>query len=406
MNLNTVADVPSFSSITPAVRVHAGPGALEKLPRELDRLDARRAFVICGNSVATRTPLLARVRDILETRYAGAYTRLGKDAPVGDVQEAARLAREVGADALIAIGAGSVLKAVRVVAILMAEDGAPETLATQYPEGRPPISPRLHAPKPPIFNVVTAATSAQNRGGAALKNPGGPRLEYFDPKTRPTAIFWDAEALLTAPPSLALSTGVGVYWRALMNAGAIRRANPLVQASRLHAYTLARDALPRMTDPGDAQARIDMCAAALLQNRDEDDGGRPFDAHWIARSVYALGAALFNQAAHLDQGTTHALLTAPALRHFGDLCPDNVKELAVALGLDPQQDTGPADAVADAVHQLFAGLGLPMRLRELDVTPELFPTALEHSLQNFNADRAREMVKHRARLEALLHDAY
>src|SRR5690606_37720330 len=136
----------------------------------------------------------------------------------------------------------------------------------------------------------TAATSSQHRGGAALKNPaGGPRLEYFDPKTRPAAIFWDADALLTAPPSLAHSTGLGVFWRALMNIGAVRGANPLVQASRLHAYTLALGALPRMRDPQDAEARIDMCAAALLQNRDEDDGGRPMDAHWIARSVYALG---------------------------------------------------------------------------------------------------------------------
>src|SRR5690606_20037340 len=156
------------------------------------------------------------------------------------------------------------------------ESGLPETLCTQYPEDGPPISPRLSSPKVPIFNVLTAATSAQNRGGAALKHPrGGPRLEFFDPKTRPTAIFWDEDALLTAPPSLAISTGLGVFWRALMNVAAIERANPLVQASRLHAYTLAQAALPNMGDASNARARVDMCAAALLQNRDEDDGGRP-----------------------------------------------------------------------------------------------------------------------------------
>src|SRR5690606_7025650 len=139
--------------------------------------------------------------------------------------------------------------------------------------------------------------------------------------------------LLTAPPSLALSTGLGVFWRALMNAGAVQGANPLVQASRLHAYTLAHGALGRMRDQTDAQARIDMCAAALLQNRDEDDGGQPFDAHWIARSVYALGAALFNQAPQLDQGLTHALLTGPAIRHFGELSPEAVEDMTTALGL-------------------------------------------------------------------------
>lgn len=399
-------DIDSFSSVTPSVRIHAGAKALERLPRELDRLDIKRAFIVCGRSVATRTPLLERLRNILGTRYAGAYTSLGKDAPLEDVLAAVIQARAVNADALIAIGAGSVLKAVRVISILLKEAGSPETLATQYPDSRSPVSPKLLAPKPPIFNVLTAATSAQNRGGAALKSAlGGPRLEFFDPKTRPAVIFWDADALLTAPPTLAFSTGLGVFWRALMNVGAVRDANPLVQASRLHAYTLAREALPRMQDDQDARARIDMCAAALLQNRDEDDGGRPFEAHWIARSVYALGSALFNQAGQLDQGTAHAILTGPALRHFGDLCPESVIDIGRALNMEIDTHNCTEQA-AEAVTQWFSGLGISMRLRDFGISRDIFPDVIDHSMQNFNADRTREMLQHRSRLQATLADAY
>ena len=74
-----------YSSISPGVRIHAGEDALGLLPREAARLGARRVFIVCGNSVATRTPLLARLRDLLGDRYAGAYPRLGKDAPLEDV---------------------------------------------------------------------------------------------------------------------------------------------------------------------------------------------------------------------------------------------------------------------------------------------------------------------------------
>lgn len=397
----------TFSSITPAVRIHAGAGALERLPRELERLGVRRAFALCGRSVATRTPLLDRVAALAGARHAGAYTALGKDAPLDDVVAATEQARAAGADCLVAIGAGSVLKAGRVVAILLAESGSPASLATQYPPGQPPVSPRLRAPKVPIINILTAATSAQHRGGAALKDTaGGPRLEFFDPKTRPAAIFWDADALLTAPPALARSTGLGVFWRALMNAGAVREANPLVQASRLHALALARAALPRMADARDARARIDMCAAALLQNRDEDDGGRPMDAHWIARVVYALGAALFNQAAQLDQGTTHALLTGPAVRHFGGLCPQAVTDIAQALSIGVEDAPDGMDRIGEAVGQWFTRLGIPMRLRDFGVSPDLFPAVVDHALQNFNADRHRELSRHRPRLVAVLNDAY
>jgi alcohol dehydrogenase class IV len=392
-----------FSSISPGVRIHAGDDALRMLPREVSRLGARRAFIVCGNSVATRTPLLGRIRDLLGDCYAGAYTRLGKDAPLEDVQEAVRQASDCQADLLIAIGAGSVLKGARVIAIGLGEGGELEQLATQYPEDGPPVSPRLLRPKPPIFNVLTAATSAQTRAGAALRRSnGGPRLEYFDPKTRPAVIFWDAEALSSAPPSLAFSTGLGVFWRALMNAGAVRQANPLVQASRLHAYTLSRSALLRLRDPGDIQARLDMCAAALLQNRDEDDGGRPFDAHWVARSVYALGAALFNCVPHLDQGATHALMTAPAIRHFADLCPDAVAQMGLALGL-PVADAAIPGRVAEAVESLMGSLGLPDRLD--GVSQQNREQALESSLFNFNADRTRELSQYGDRLLAVLQES-
>ncbi len=389
-----------FSSISPGVRIHAGADALALLPREVARLGARRVFIVCGNSVATRTPLLGRLHDLLGESYAGAYTRLGKDAPLEDVQEAVRQASACQADLLVAVGAGSVLKGTRVIAMALGEGGALEQLATHYPEQGAPVSPRLRQPKPPIFNVLTAATSAQNRAGAALRRSnGGARLEFFDPKTRPVAIFWDAEALSSAPPSLALSTGLGVYWRALMNIGAVREANPLVQASRLHAYTLAQAALPRLPDPGAVQARLDMCAAALLQNRDEDDGGRPFDAHWVARSVYALGAALFNSVPHLDQGATHVLMTPAAIREFGLLCPDAIRQMGVALGL-PENVAESPERVAEAVQALIRELGLPERLQ--GVSEEHRAQALESSLYNFNADRTREMHLHRDRLQAIL----
>jgi alcohol dehydrogenase class IV len=45
-----------------------------------------------------------------------------------------------------------------------------------------------------------------------LKNPDlDHRMEYFDPKTRPQAIFLDAESLLSAPAELMRSTATTVF---------------------------------------------------------------------------------------------------------------------------------------------------------------------------------------------------
>ncbi|MFH3579288.1 iron-containing alcohol dehydrogenase, partial [Acinetobacter baumannii] len=86
-----------------------------------------------------------------------------KDSTYASVVAAKEAAVRAGADLLIAAGGGSVLVAVRAVAIFMAETGDPFALMTQYPEGRPAYSPRLLAPKPPIINIPTTPTSAMNR---------------------------------------------------------------------------------------------------------------------------------------------------------------------------------------------------------------------------------------------------
>lgn len=398
----------AFTSVSHAVRIHAGLRALDALPAEVRRVSASRIFVVCGRSVAQHSGIIERLQDLLGDTLAGAFTRLSKDAPLPDVLEAVEAARQCRADLLLAIGAGSVLKAARVIAILLAESAPIEQLVTQYPVNEPPFSPRLRQPKLPIINILTAATSAQSRAGAALKNTdAGYRMEFYDPKTRPLAIFWDADALLSAPPSLALSTGMGVYWRALMNIGAVEQANPLVQGSRYQAFRLASRAIGRMADPHDCQARIDMCAAALLQNRDEEDGGRPFDAHWIARVVYALGAATFNLVEGVDQGSAHAALTGPALRHFGALAPQAVQAIGQTLQVPHgANQTDYHRLVGDAADHHFQSLGMPASLSELGVARAQLPEILRLSLRNFNADRERGLMRNQELVQATLEDAW
>lgn len=174
-------------------RVYSGKNALGNLPAELKRNRAKRAYIICGRSVSRKTDLIRNMRALLGEACVGVYDEMGKDTPLPDVLAARDGARAAGADLLIAVGAGSVIQGVRIVAILLAEQGSPYELMTQYPEdGRAAISPRLMAPKLPIINVVTASTGAANRAGSPAKAEGlDYRMEFFDPKTRPVAVmFW------------------------------------------------------------------------------------------------------------------------------------------------------------------------------------------------------------------------
>jgi alcohol dehydrogenase class IV len=386
-----------FRAVGYPLRLYSGQDALENLPAELKRRGAKRAFVVCGRSVSRKTPLVSRIRGILGDSLAGVFDEMAKESPLSAVTAARDAAREAKADLLIAIGAGSVVQATRVVAILLAETRPVEELITQYPDNAPAISPKLLAPKLPIINVLTAATSAQNRAGSAVKGESlDHRMEFFDPKTRPVAVFWDSDALLTAPPSLARNTGAAVFWRSAMNMGAASMT-PLVEGDRLQALRLARNALPRLANASDPAPRIELCAAAFLQNRDADDGGMLVEKHWVGRVVYAFAAALFNKHEHVSQGEANNALTPGVMRRLGYRDPDAMCRIAEALDAwhegDPV-DTAPERAAA-ALERAFESIGSPTRLSQLDIPRDSLPAILENSFKNFNADPKREFIRER-----------
>jgi alcohol dehydrogenase class IV len=386
-------------------RLYSGTDALERLPEEIARHKAGRAFIVCGRTVSRKTPLIARMKQILGERFAGLYDEIDKDTS-RSVVRAAELARAAQADLVIGVGAGSVIQGTRIVTILLAEKKPIEELVTQYPEHGPAISPRLLAPKLPIINVLTAPTTAQNRAGSRMKDDATARgMEFFDPKTRPAAIFWDKEALLTAPLSL-IRTGAGTIWcRSAMNLGGIGE-NPMVEGNRQQSYRLAAGALSRIGNPADAGPRFDLCAATLLQNREADDGGTQFARHWAMRVSYAFSTAIISIFPQVGQGEAYAALTGTMLRRLGNRDPEAMARIAAGIGVREGATADTPERIARKMEEVFQSLGMPTRLSGLNIERGKLPLVLEHSLKNFNADPKRDFVKERELLAEILDAAW
>ena len=387
-------------------RLYSGEDALDKLPDEVARNRARRAFIVCGRTVSRKTPLISRMRQLLGEQLAGVFDEIDKDTSRSSVTRAADAARAAKADLVIGVGAGSVIQGARIVAILLAEKRPVEELVTQYPEHGPAISPKLMEPKLPIINVLTAPTTAQNRAGSRMKDDTTARgMEFFDPKTRPAAIFWDSDALLTAPLSL-IRTGAGtIYCRAVMNLGA-QTENPLVEGDRLQSYRLTAGALPRIADPADPAPRFDLCAATLLQNRENDDGGSQMARHWVMRVTYAFSTSLISVFPHVGQGDAYAALIGATLRRLGGRDPEAMARIAAALGAGDAAAVDIPERIAVKMEAVFQSLGMPTRLSGLNIDRARLPQVLEHSLKNFNADPKRDFVRERELLAGILESAW
>ncbi len=397
-----------FRAVHLPYRLYSGKNALDKLPDEVGRLKARRAFIVCGRTVSRKTPLISRIRGLLGESCAGVFDEVDKDTSRSSMVRAADAARAAQADLIVGVGAGSVIQGARIVTILLAEKRPIEDLITQYPEHGPAVSARLMEPKLPIINVLTAPTTAQNRAGSRMKDDETARgMEFFDPKTRPAAIFWDEDALLTAPVSLIRTTAAAVYSRAVMNLGGIG-INPLVEGDRLQAYRLASGALPRIADPADVAPRYELCAVTLLQNRENDDGGAQFERLWAVRVAYALSTALIAICPHVGQGEAYSALMGTVTRRLGARDPEAMARIAKALGIW-EECVSPAQApqrVADKLDATFRSIGMPIRLSELNIDRAVFSRLVEHSLTNFNADPRREFARESETLAEVLEAAW
>src|SRR5437868_3418766 len=92
--------------------IHFGPGCVrEKLGGELDRLGAKRAFVI--TTASARKAAGRDVESLLGPRMVGLFDRITQHSPASGVMEAAQAAREARADLLVSVGGGSPIDAAK-----------------------------------------------------------------------------------------------------------------------------------------------------------------------------------------------------------------------------------------------------------------------------------------------------
>ena len=370
-------------------RLYCGRQALEQgLKESVARIGAKRAFVVCSPSIDQRTDTVRRIAAALGELYAGVFHGIEKDSTYASVCAAKQAAIEAKADLLIAAGGGSVIVATRAVAIFMAEPGDPFELMTQYPEDKPAYSPRLLAPKPPIINLPATPTSAMNRAGTGLKNPDlDHRMEYFDPKTRPQAIVLDEEVLRGTPADVLRSTATTVF-AGLVGARSQLDVNPLADGDQSQAFRLAHRAYLRLADePQDPTLRRDLCLAAFLQNRAEDDGLRRFRGGPFSGN-YAVSTALHVRYPRVGQGESTAVVHAARIRLSEAFDLPSARRVAQSLAVwrDGMDGRAAALAVADRLEQLYLRMGMPIRLRDIAIPREDFPAIAAETVKNFNAN--------------------
>ena len=271
------------------------------------------------------------------------------------------VAREVQPEALVSVGGGSTHDTAKGMATLRAEGGDIHDYEIHFEPPDKVFIPSLTRLKIPILTVPTTMGGAElSRGAGFTDQRLGRKIVVADPGTIPRTILIDGKALATTPTSILVSTAMGQL-RIAVETVYSRRHNPIGDALALHAITRLVRYLPR-------------CAA-----KDIHDLLQIKTAACMASLANIGGLGLTTAAAHhvgglynVPHGEANAILLPHTMRFNLEASAERQVLIAEAMGIN----TGGMSphtaglAAADAVAQLCQQLGLPSRLRDVDVPQE------------------------------------
>ncbi|KAJ3173336.1 hypothetical protein HDU87_007710 [Geranomyces variabilis] len=167
-----------------------------------------RAFIVTGTSLATRTPLIKDLEQLLvggggdadpqstqKNRHAGTFAHIKQHAPVEQLDEATRLIlRDENIDTIISVGGGSPIDSAKAIIFRVHEQKKTRDRPTSW---------LRH------IAIPTTLSAAECTPNAGYTQRDGTKTGIKHPNCIPAYVFYDPSYVaLHTPPHLILSTGI------------------------------------------------------------------------------------------------------------------------------------------------------------------------------------------------------
>mmetsp|Transcript_29746 Transcript_29746/g.81482 ORF Transcript_29746/g.81482 Transcript_29746/m.81482 type:complete len:462 (+) Transcript_29746:81-1466(+) len=361
--------------------VYWGRPAAEALPEALEKLGAKRAFLMVSSSLRKNTSVVRDLERSLGSSCVGVWDGMPSHSPRAAVMSAARAARAAQADVIVTLGGGSLTDGAKVVRVAIAENvtQASGLDAFRYTPGDEKAGNPLRAT--PLMQQITIPTTlsageftwfAGCTNEAKKDQPGvTPKENYLYPAALPAAIILDPAMAEHTPSWLLLSTGLRSVDHCV-EALCSLAGNPYSDTMLKGALKLLVSGLRRIkVDPSDREAALD-CQMAIFQTVQGCQSGPKCGAS------HAIGHIL-GGAYDVPHGyTTCVALPAvlewnsadPAALHRQRLVREVFEELAAEGGDEAAARAARAKSASEHVRDLVSELGLPGSLREVGLKEE------------------------------------
>jgi len=348
-----------------------GRDAVNQLGEVARRLQAKRVLVITDPILAD-AGLIDRVHGpLLEAGVEVEIFTGGEPEPSLRAAEAcAKLGHKVRPDAVIGLGGGSNMDLAKLTATLLAYPGSPRRFFGDD---------QIPGPILPVICIPTTAGSGSEVSGAAVvtDTENHVKVGILSNYLRPRAAIVDPLLSQTCPPKVTADSGIDALTHAIEAFTAIdnevfplppgersiyQGRHPMGDMVAEKAIRLVGQFLRRaVRDGADLEAREGMALAALL-------GGMAFSNVGVAivhALEYPLGAAV-----HCSHGLGNGLLLPYVMEFNRSVRAPAFARIASWLGEDIEglDEDEASNRAVKAVRQLRADIGIPDRLRDLQVS--------------------------------------
>ncbi|MCO4320322.1 iron-containing alcohol dehydrogenase [Aliidiomarina quisquiliarum] len=331
-----------------------GPGSSQQLLQHIAQQNHQHLLIVTDATLVKLgliQPLYdqATALNIKHTTYSGILP----DPTLEQIELGYALLNQVGADAILAIGGGSVIDGAKMIGAL-AKNNKPLANMTGLFKVRKGILPLYVVP-------TTAGTGSEATIAAVVSDPVAKRkLAVLDPKLMPTALALDAQIMQGLPPAITAATGIDALTHAI-ESYLSRNATTHTNECALECARLVFQHLPTAYHQGNnLEARQHMAQASMLGGMAFTQAGVGY-IHAIAHNLGALY--------HVPHGLANAMVMPYVLTFSlagSARAKQRMAQLARHCGISSDSnDQAAAEALIAKIEALNEEFGIPKHPPEL-----------------------------------------
>ncbi|MBU5626750.1 iron-containing alcohol dehydrogenase [Oscillibacter sp. MSJ-2] len=345
-----------YQSFYLPTKIISGWGSLQELPGEALKWGGR-ALVVTDPGIRS-AGLLEKVEAVLAAGGVACtvYADVQANPTIQNAEDAAKLARESGAQLLIAVGGGSSIDTAKSAAVLLNNGGS---LADYVGFDR-----FANQPAPVIAIPTTAGTGSEVTLVAVMADPASHRkFTVGSTRMMPKVALLDAELTMGLPAMVTAYTGMDALTHAIESYTSIT-TQPLTDAVNLSTITSIFEHLPTAALRGDnKQAREAMLYSSCMASMTCNSTFLGL-VHAIASPVCAVCGA-----AH---GMACAVLLPAVMDYNLPVAQKKYAKIALAIGAADRSESerDQAEKAIGAVRRLSEEIGIPRRLGQIGVKEE------------------------------------